>query len=109
MLNSLISTSAFDSDVLRFESQSIRTSDEKEISYLHFGVRLIDLYEELENPKPRGRIETWMQRRSGARHAMMATMVGVAIAIILGIAALAMSAFQAYLTYQQWQHPVQNN
>jgi hypothetical protein len=37
---------------------------------------------------------------------MMATLVGVLIAIILGIAGLAVSSYQAWLGYQQWQHPI---
>ncbi|MCJ1379602.1 hypothetical protein MMC17_002704 [Xylographa soralifera] len=106
LLQSLISTSLFDPDCLRFESASIRTADEKDIAYHYFGARLADLYEELENPKPRGWIEKWLERKSGARYVMMATLIGVAIAIMLGMASLAVGIFQAWLGYQQWQHPL---
>jgi hypothetical protein len=106
LLQSLISTSSFDPDCLRFESASIRNPDEKDISYLYFGDRLGDLYEELENPKPRGWIESWLERKSGARYIMMATVAGVAFAVLLGIASLAVSSYQSWLTYQQWQHPI---
>src|SRR6202035_4701018 len=63
LLQSLISTSSFDPDCLRFESASIRNPDEKDISYLYFGARLADLYEELENPQPRGWVEKWLERK----------------------------------------------
>lgn len=106
LLRSLTSTSSFDPDCLRFESASIRNADEKDIQYLYFGSRLADLYEELENPKPRGWLERWLERKSRARHVMMATVVGVVIAIFLGLASLAVGGYQAWVGYQQWQHPV---
>jgi hypothetical protein len=105
ILDSLTTTQDFDPDCLRFESASLRTDDEKDISYQYFGPRLAALYEELENPTPRG-FEGWFQRKSGARYVMMATLVGVVIAIILGVASLAVSGYQAWLGYQQWQHPI---
>jgi hypothetical protein len=97
---------SFDQDCLRFESNSIRKDTEKQISYLYFGARLAEIYEELENPSPRGGFEKWLQRRSSARHTMLATLIGVSIAVLLGIAALGVSIYQAYDGYQAWQHPV---
>ncbi|KAI9763202.1 MAG: hypothetical protein M1839_006576 [Geoglossum umbratile] len=105
LLLSLTSTSSFDPDSLRFESASIRTAEEKDIKYHYFGGRLVDLHEELENPKPRGWIGKWLERRSGARYVMLATLTGVLIAVSLGIASLAVGIYQAWLGYQQWQHP----
>lgn len=66
----------------------------------------MDLYEEILNPKPRSTLEKWAERRSGARHVMIATLVGVVIAIILGLLALIVSVFQAWIAYQAWKHPV---
>lgn len=106
LLRSLCSTLAFDPDCLRFESAAIRNQDEKDISYHYFGTRLADLYEELENPKPRGLFQRWLERKSGARYVMMATLVGVVIAVVLGIASLAVGVYQAWVGYQAWQHPV---
>ncbi|KIN03193.1 hypothetical protein OIDMADRAFT_52989 [Oidiodendron maius Zn] len=106
LLRSLTCTSSFDPDSLRFESASIRNGDEKDIRYHYLGARLADLYEELENPTPRG-MEKWFQRKSGARYVMMATFIGVVIAILFGMAGLALSIYQSWLTYQQWQHPIQ--
>jgi hypothetical protein len=75
-------------------------------TYHYFGSRLADLYEELTNRTPRG-MEKWFERRSGARFVMMATIAGAVFAI-LGMAGLAMNGYQAWLSYQQWQHPVQS-
>jgi hypothetical protein len=108
LLLSLTSTASFDPDSLRFESASIRAADEKDIAYLYLGNRLADLYEELENPKPRGWVEKWLERKSRARHVMMATIAGVALALFLGTAGLAVAIYQAWVGYQAWQHPVGN-
>jgi hypothetical protein len=108
LLGSLTSTSGFDPDCLRFESSSIRTAEEKDIAYYYFGARLSELYNEMENPTPRG-IEKWFERKSGARYVMMATLVGVIIALLLGFMSLAVSVYQAWVGYQQWQHPVSSS
>jgi hypothetical protein len=106
LLESLISTSSFDSDCLNFEFVSIRNSDEKDITYNYLGTRLAVLYQELEDPTPRGWMEKWFERKKGGRYIMMATLIGVVIAVVLGMAGLSLGAYQAWLTYQQWQHPV---
>jgi hypothetical protein len=108
LLQSLVSTAGFDPDTLRFENTSIRLPWENPSSntYHYFGARLADLYEEVENPTPRGRAQEWFERRSGARYVMMATLVGVLIAIFLGIASLAIGVFQAWISYQAWKHPI---
>lgn len=106
LLLSLTSTSSFDPDCLRFDSTSIRNNDEKDIAYHYFGERLAELYDELENPTPRGSLEKWLERRSGARYVMLATLIGVIFAVILGMAGLAVGGYQAWVGYQQWQHPV---
>lgn len=77
LLLSLTSTSSFDPDCLRFDSASIRNHDEKDIAYHYFGEHLAELYDELENPTPRGSLEKWLERRSGARYVMLATLIGV--------------------------------
>ncbi|KAL3417856.1 hypothetical protein PVAG01_10866 [Phlyctema vagabunda] len=105
LLQSLVSVAAFDPDCLRFESAAIRKLDEKDIPYHYFGARLADLYEELQDPTPRG-IERWFERKSGARYVMMATLIGVIIALILGIASLGVSVYQAWISYQAWKYPV---
>lgn len=67
----------------------------------------MDLYSELENPRPRGGFALWLERRSQARYIMLATLVGVVIVVLLGLAGLAVTIFQTWITYQSWKHPVQ--
>ena len=37
---------------------------------------------------------------------MLATLIGVMFAVVLGMAGLAVGGYQAWVSYQQWQHPV---
>lgn len=106
LLLSLTFRSSFDPDCLRFESTTIRNSEEKDITYRYFGGHLADIYAELENPTPRGWLYEWLERKSGARYVMLATLIGVMIAVVLGMAGLAVGGYQAWVSYQQWQHPV---
>ncbi|KAM4066116.1 hypothetical protein HRG_000265 [Hirsutella rhossiliensis] len=82
-LRELVSKQSFDPDCLRYDSTGYRMQAEQEICYKYFSRRLMDLFEELENPNPRGILEKWFQRKSGARYMMMATLVGVLFAVIL--------------------------
>jgi hypothetical protein len=109
LLRSLVSRSSFDADCLRFESASHRRDDESEISYRYFGSRLMDLLDELDDPRPRTVVEKWFERRSGSRHVMMATLIGVIIAILLGLLGLAVGIFQAWVSYEAWKHPANSN
>jgi hypothetical protein len=108
LLLSLTSTSTgnFDTDILRYDSVSIRKPDEHTAQYHYFGARLGDLHHELMNPTPRG-FEKWFERNSGARSVMMATISGVVFAILLGLLGLGLGGFQAYTGYMAWKHPVQ--
>jgi len=91
---------------LRYESAKYRKQDE-ENPYHYFGSRLAELYDELQNPTPRSWFQTWLERKSGARYVMMATLIGVGIAIVIGLLGLGVATFQAWVAYQQWKHPVQ--
>ena len=108
LLSSLVLRNSFDEDCLRFESTAYRDDDEKEINFHYFGSRLVNLYDELENPTPRGWLQKWLEKKSGARYVMMATLIGVMIAVVLGMLGLAVACFQAWVAYQQWKHPVSN-
>ncbi|KAF7898909.1 uncharacterized protein EAF01_008122 [Botrytis porri] len=99
-------TCNFDTDMLRYESVSIRKPEEQNIQYHYFGARLAELHQELMNPTPRG-VERWFERKSSPRFVMMATIAGVMFAIFLGLLSLALGAFQAYVGYMAWKHPVQ--
>ena len=105
-LRKLIRRHGFDRDAEHFEHAALRTPAEQRIEYWYLNDRLLDLYDELQDPKPRGWLEEWMERRSGGRYVMMATLIGVFIAILLGAAGLGVGILQSWLAYQAWQHPV---
>lgn len=106
LLQSLISTCGFDPDVLRFEVSSVRRVGEENIPYMYLAERLSELHSELENPRPRGRLEQVLERKSGARYVMLATLIGVVFAVLLGMISLGVSSYQTYIAYQAWKHPV---
>ena len=107
LLQSLTSsqTCSFDPDCLRFESANIRHPDEKDIAYYYLGSRLMDLHEEFKNPNPHSFLGKWLERRSGARYVMLATLAGAMVAVLLGIFGLAVTSYQTWIAYQQWKHP----
>ncbi|KAI1468823.1 uncharacterized protein F4812DRAFT_424828 [Daldinia caldariorum] len=105
LLQSLITKDKFDPD-LRNDIDTSWQQHEAPMVYEHWGLRLMDLYDEIQTPTPRGYLERWMERKSGSRYVMMATLAGVLIAIMLGVLSLAVSIFQAWVGWQQWQHPV---
>lgn len=105
LLSDLVFKHSFDKDLLHYESARYRRSDDPEVTYTYFGTRLAELYDELQNPTPRTKIEGWFEKKSGARYMLMATMIGVFIAVIIGIMGLGISGFQAWVSYQQWKHP----
>lgn len=106
LLRTLVSKKSFDTDCLRFDLGQYRRVDEETVSFRYWCARLADLHDQMDNPSPAGFLEKWMERRSGGRYVMMATLGGVLIAIVLGALSLAVSIFQAWVGYQQWQHPV---
>ncbi|KAH8725962.1 hypothetical protein GQ44DRAFT_726338 [Phaeosphaeriaceae sp. PMI808] len=102
---SLISGEGFDEGLLTHASTPYRKCDDPDANYTIFGSRLIALYSELQSPRPRG----WLQERLGRKrdaYMLMATMIGVIIAVLVGIASSGVSVFQAWVAYQQWKHPV---
>ncbi|KAI3324286.1 hypothetical protein HD806DRAFT_494619 [Xylariaceae sp. AK1471] len=108
LLSSLIMNKKykFDADTGKFEFGAIRSAGEETISYMYLADRLDELYQAMQNPRPRSWLDKQLQRRSGARYMMLATLVGVVLAVLLGMAALALSAFQTWIAYQAWKHPV---
>jgi hypothetical protein len=108
LLSSLVRKQVFDEDILRYVSAPYRRKDDPTVDYSYFGTRLAEIYEEMQNPTPRRGWESWFERKSGARYMLAATMVGVFIAVIIGILGLGISGFQAYVSYQQWKHPVKD-
>ncbi|KAF3155247.1 hypothetical protein TWF569_009774 [Orbilia oligospora] len=106
LLQRLVIEKGFDEDCLRFEASAIREPHETNTRYLYFGARLADIYDELENPTPRGLISRWAKRK-GAGHANIATIIAVIIALIFGLVTLGLGGFQAWISWQQWKHPIE--
>ena len=107
LLRTLVAKNGFDPDVLRFGTSVLELPGEKQsvLRYPLWGSRLMDLFDELENPKPRGMLDAWLERRSKSRHVMLATIAGVITAVTLGILSLAVSIFQAWISWQEWKDP----
>jgi hypothetical protein len=106
LLESLISSYSLDPDIRRFDFSSIRNAGEETIKYVYLADRLSELDSELQNPRPRGRVERFLERKSGPRYGMMATVISIIFAFVLGIVSLAVSSYQTWISYQAWQHPV---
>ncbi|KAK4206090.1 hypothetical protein QBC37DRAFT_461288 [Rhypophila decipiens] len=106
VIESLVNSCSFDPEIMKFEFSSIRNPGEETITYIYFADRLSDIYNEVQNPRPRTWLERQVERKSGARYMMMATLIGVIFAVLLGMASLAVSTYQTWIAYQAWQHPV---
>jgi len=106
LLQSLVDKCSLDPDIVNFEYSSIRNIGEENIPYVYLADRLSDLYNEVRNPRPRGWLERQIERKSGARYMMMATLIGVMITVLLGIVSLAVSSVQTWIAYQAWKYPV---
>lgn len=110
MLVSLTREAGFDKDMLRYTTQLFRRDDDPEVDYSYFGHRLIELHNELKDPSPRN----WFERlfeggtKSAERKMLMATAIGVFIAVTIGLFGLVIAGFQAWVGYQQWKHPIKN-
>ncbi|KAJ5885186.1 hypothetical protein N7495_009696 [Penicillium taxi] len=102
ILRRLVAKHSLDPDCVNYDFAAY----EDDFTYRHFGSRLRELYDEVENPSPRGFMEKWFERKSGARYVMMATFIGVIIAVILGILSLIVGIFQAWVAYEAWKNPV---
>lgn len=110
VLSSLVRKGGFDKDMLRYTIERFRRDDDREIDYSYFGERLIELHNELKDPSPRN----WFERlfeggtKSAERKMLMATTIGVFIAVTIGMVGLVVAGFQAWVGYQQWKHPVKD-
>jgi hypothetical protein len=108
LLQSLVANASFEKDILNGQHSDFIRDDEEDVEFRYLWSRLSDIHREIQTPRPRGWLATWLERRSGARYVMLATIFGVLFAIVLGLASLAVSSYQTYLTFQAWQHPVLN-
>ncbi|KAG9200274.1 hypothetical protein G6514_007487 [Epicoccum nigrum] len=101
----------FQEDFLRYKISWFKRADDSEVDYSYFGARLLELHNEHEDPRPRN----WFERlfeggsKSAERKMLMATTIGVFIAVTIGLFGLVIAGFQAWVGYQQWKHPVKEN
>ncbi|KAK6856328.1 hypothetical protein PG995_006515 [Apiospora arundinis] len=107
-LRSLINKQEMDPDCTLYNGSEYELEGEDEVTYQWLGPRLRDLHEELENPSPRGMLDRWLEHRSRARHVMLATVIGVFAAVILGVLSLIVGIIQTYIAWEQWKHPPGN-
>ena len=104
LLQSLVDGAGFDSEILNGNDNDFIGDDEEKIDFEYLWPRLSEIYQEIQNPRPRGWLENWLERRSGARYVMLATVAGVAFAVLLGMASLAVSSYQSYLAYEDFHN-----
>ena len=101
----------FQEDFLRYKISWFKRPDDPEVDFSYFGARLLELHDELEDPSPRN----WFERlfeggsKSAERKMLMATTIGVFIAVSIGLFGLVIAGFQAWVGYQQWKHPVKGD
>ncbi|KAH6622161.1 hypothetical protein C7974DRAFT_217214 [Boeremia exigua] len=100
----------FEKGFLSYRIRWFGRDDDPEVDYSYFGDRLVELHNELKDPSPRN----WFERlfeggtRSAERKMLMATTIGVFIAVTIGLFGLVIAGFQAWVGYQQWKHPVKD-
>lgn len=105
LLQTLVSKHGFDAGLQTNGSTPYRTDSDPPVTYAYFGPRLAALHQELRTPTPHGWLQRRLQRKSET-YMLMATLIGVCIAVTLGLLGLIVSMFQAWVSYQQWKHPV---
>ncbi|KAF3038132.1 hypothetical protein E8E12_006176 [Didymella heteroderae] len=101
----------FEKNFLRYRIRWYGRDDDPDVDFSYFGERLKELNHELNDPSPRN----WFERlfeggtRSAERKMLMATTIGVIIAVTIGLFGLVIAGFQAWVGYQQWKHPIKDS
>lgn len=106
LLNRLVEKEQWDPELRDYPLGATGIDGGGIVAYYYFAERLSELHDELENPLPRGRLERRFERLKADRYMMMATLAGVAFAVLLGMFSLIISYYQTWISYQAWQHPV---
>jgi hypothetical protein len=108
LLESLVAKHGFDQGLQTNGSTPYRKDGDPAVKYAYFGHRLAALHQELRTPTPHGWLQRRLQRKNET-YMLMATLIGVCIAVMLGLLGLIVSIFQAWVSYQQWKHPVRDS
>lgn len=101
LLKFLTQKKNFDTDILVYAFRTLCNDNERKAEYGYFASELGDLYNEQLEPTLRG-AQKWWEKKSGARYVMMVTIAGFVFIFL----ALALAAFQTWISWQQWQHPI---
>lgn len=115
LIAKLVSTENFDPHVGKHNTNGtdengieLRGEQKEALKWKYWGSRMLCLYEELENERPVGNWDVWVERNSKNRHVMMATIIGVFIAVLLGLLSLILAGLQTWIAYRAWQNPVED-
>ena len=98
LLKEVVSTEGFDTNVGKHITKGTADDgmdpkgEKKEAQeWKYWGSRMLDLYEEFQNERPHGTWDEWVEHNSKNRHVMMATIIGVFIAVLLGLLSLCLA------------------
>ncbi len=104
VLRSLVSKEGFDPDCLCYGTVMYepRNTDERDnaMRFPVWGSRLMDLWNEIENPTPRNSINSWLERKSKSRHVMLVAVVTLGAAVVLGILGVVVAALQLWIAWR---------
>jgi hypothetical protein len=91
LLSSLVVRTGLDPDCAAFDATEYRRESEADVQYHYWGVRLMKIFNEFDNPRRRGSVvRQWLQIKSGREYLMIVTF----LTLFLGIGSLIVSAFQ---------------
>lgn len=112
LIAKLVSTEGFDPNVGKHNTNGtdgngieLKGEQKEAQKWKYWGSRMLDLYEELQNERPHGTWDVWVERNSKNRHVMMATIIGVFIAVVLGVLSLCLAGLQTWIAYSDWKTP----
>jgi hypothetical protein len=106
VLKRLVSGEDWNPEIMNPDFRAARNEGEENVPYYYLADRLSELHNELENPRPRSWFERLIERKTGDRYVMIATLAGVLVAILLGVAAMVVSCVQTWIAYQAWRYPI---
>lgn len=112
LIAKLVSTEGFDPNVGKHNTNGtddngieLKGEQKEAQKWKYWGSRMLDLYEELQNERPHGTWDVWVERNSKNRHVMIATIIGVFIAVLLGLLSLGLAGLQTWIAYSDWKSP----
>lgn len=71
--------------------------------YPRWGLRLLLIHEESEDPTPTSWFERFSERKKSARHVFVLTYLALVLALILAIFTVALGIIQIWISYCDWK------